>query len=164
MLVRYAAPAIDAWLRLVRLLRRPRRAFRAAWSSLPGDALGWLAMRACGIDAPSRVVEQDGVRVFVVEDPRTARLLDNQHAAIHAQTLGRYIFCRERLSDHILAHELEHVRHWRRFGPIYEPLYFGSAGLALLRGRRPAQANWFEAAAWRRADAEEAARRNQAHC
>jgi hypothetical protein len=132
-------------------------AMRAAWSALPGDALGLLAMRACKVPAPSRVVDVGGVRVLLVEDPRTARLLDNQRASIYAQTLGRFVFCREPMSEYILAHELEHVRQWQRYGPLYQPLYWGSTLAYLASGKHRRGDNWLEAAARARADAEQAA-------
>lgn len=151
----WASGVLDACLVALGLARSPRRslgALRAAWSSVPGDLLGRLAMRGCRIPAPTRVVQVDGVEVALVEDSRTGRLLDNQLMPIHAQTLGRYVFCRGPISDYILAHELEHVRQWRRFGPLFEPLYFASSGVALMRRRPGYLANWFEAAARRRAD------------
>jgi hypothetical protein len=150
--------ACDGRLEAARLVRRLGRAYRAAWSALPGDALGRLAMRGCGIPSPTRVIVVNGIRVNVIEDPRAGRLLDHQVVPLAAQTLGRYVFARERLSDHTLAHELEHVRQWRRYGPLFEPVYWVFAGLALLRRRRPYVDNRFEVAAERRADAEEAAR------
>jgi hypothetical protein len=146
----------------VAILFRPAafvwRGLRALWIAVPGDAIGWAAMRICGVRHPTRVVVVDGVHVNVVEDPRAGRLLDHQTIPLAAQTLGRYVFAREPLSDHTLDHELEHVRQWRRLGPLFEPLYFGDAGLKLIRRRRPYRDNRFEVAAERRADAEQAAR------
>lgn len=137
MVFAWAARTIDGWLVLVRLIRR-------GWRSLPGDAMGLLVMRACGIRGPTRRVRLEGTSALLVEDPRAARYLDRQWMRVHAQTLGRYVFARERLSEATVAHELEHVRQWRRFGPVYLPLYFVSSTAALLRGRRPYWDNRFE--------------------
>jgi hypothetical protein len=127
------------------------RLIRAVWA-FPGDAIGWTAMRICGIHAPTRSVVIDGVRVNFVEDPRVGRLLDHQHGQLIAQTLGRYVFSRQPVWDELRDHELEHVRQWRRFGLLFEPLYFADAGLQLIRRRRPFADNRFEVAARRKAD------------
>jgi hypothetical protein len=156
-----AAVVIDAWLALCRLLRPrelPRTATRA-WQSLPGDAIGWIVMRGCGIDAPTREVEAAGRTVAVVEDPRIGRWFALSLMPIAAQTLGRYVISRGPIHEEMLEHELEHVRQWKRFGPLYLPLYFGSSAATFARGGRPYADNWFEAAARRRAEREVAARR-----
>ena len=149
---------IDAWLAVARVARAAWPALRGLWAAIPGDVGGWLAMRICGVRRPTRVVVVDGVRVNVVEDSRTGRLLDHQVTPLAAQTIGRYVFARERLPARTMDHELEHVRQWRRYGPLFELLYFGDAGLMLLRRRRPYVDNRFEVAAERRADAQQAAR------
>jgi hypothetical protein len=138
---------MDFWLSAVRWLR-------LAWQKVPGDLLGLTVMRASGIHRPTRVVTLDDVTAVVVEDPRVGRYLDSGWMAIHAQTVGRYVFCRVPLDERTLVHESEHIRQWRRWGPLYLPLYFGSSGLALLRGRHPYDDNWFEVAARRRVDRE----------
>ena len=109
-----------------------------------------LVMRCCGITEPGRVVRRGTVSALMVEDPRTARYLDHQAMPVYAQTLGRYVFARERLPDGTVAHEIEHVRQWQRLGPLFLPAYFASSGLALLRGRHPYDANRYEQAARRR--------------
>jgi hypothetical protein len=141
----WAARAIDVWLWLVRGLQE-------AWRTLPGDALGYVVMRGIGVPEPTRVVTVGDVTARVVEDPRVGRYLSTGWMPIYAQALGRYVFCRERIDDRILAHECEHIRQWRRFGPFYLPLYFGSSALAFARRRHPYDANTFEVAAKRRAE------------
>jgi len=123
--------------------------FRRLWRTLPGDFLGFTVMRGSGVRRPTRVVEVGDVTALVVEDPRVGRYLDTGFMRIHAQTVGRYVFCRGPLDERILAHECEHIRQWRRFGPLYLPLYFGSSALAVLRGRHAYDDNAFEAAARR---------------
>jgi hypothetical protein len=98
-----------------------------------------LVMRACGIPRASvaREVSLAGGSAVLIEHPAAALYLDHQWIPVHAQTLGRYVFARERLSDRIVAHEIEHVRQWQRLGPLFLPAYVASSGLALLRGRDP---------------------------
>jgi hypothetical protein len=157
----WAAVVIDAWLALWRALR-PRelpRTVARAWSSLPGDAIGWIVMRGCGIDAPTREVQAAGRTVAVVEDPRIGHWFELALIPIAAQTLGRYVLSRGPIPDEMFEHELEHVRQWSHLGPLYLPLYFGSSAVVFLRGGRPYADNGFEAAARRRADREMATRR-----
>jgi hypothetical protein len=159
----WAGAIMDAWLATIRLLTRPARLWTLAsqvWRALPGDALGLLAMRACRIDGPTRVLVLDGVEVHAVEDPRAGRLLDHQTMPIRAQTLGRYVFARGPLPEHTLRHEVEHIRQWRRFGPLYLAIYFGASALLVLRRKRPYWDNPFEVAARARADREMATRRD----
>jgi hypothetical protein len=151
----YAATILDAWLAVVRALAGPKRAWRSlrhVWRALPGDLMGLAVMRGCGIRAPSRVVDAGGVSAIVVEHPNVGRYFEMQMMPVQAQTLGRYVFARCPVPEHTLEHEIEHIRQWQRFGPLYLPLYFGSSALALLRGRRPYWDNRFESAARRRAD------------
>lgn len=161
----FAAFILDLWLAAIRLARHPTRILGMlghAWRALPGDLLGLAVMQGCGISSPSRVVESEGVSVVLVENPRVGRYLAAQAMPIHAQTLGRYVFARSRIPEHTLEHEIEHVRQWRRLGPLYLPLYFGSSAAALLRGRRPYWDNPFEAAARSRADCGTAGRLGEA--
>jgi hypothetical protein len=157
---RWAAVVIDAWLAIGRALRSGGaiRAGRMAWRTLPGDAVGWMAMRGCGIEAPTREIEAAGRTVAVVEDPRVGRWFALSQMPIAAQTLGRYVLSRGPIPDEMLEHELEHVRQWSRLGPLYLPLYFGSSAAAIVRGGRPYVDNPFEAAARRRAEREMAGR------
>jgi hypothetical protein len=143
----WAARTIDLWLAAL-------GGVRLAWARIPGDLLGYMVMRCSGIRRPSRVVRMDDVTALVVEDHRVGRYLDSGWMAIYAQTLGRYVFCRQAIDRRTLAHESEHIRQWRRFGPVYLALYFGSCALALARGRHPYDDNVFEVAARRRAERE----------
>ena len=146
MVFHWAGRVIDLWLALTRLVRYAR----GAWRALPGDAMALLVMHACGIDSPGREAREGDISAVLIEDPRAALYLDHQWMPVHAQTLGRYIFARERLADRTVAHELEHVRQWSRLGPLFLPAYALSSGLAILNGRRPYDANRFEEAARRR--------------
>ncbi len=158
---RYAALVMDVWLGVVHWLRRTfrgcaaaRTALREAWRVLPGDALGMAVMRGCGVEAPTRIVQSGDVTAAMVEDPRVGRWFRAQLMPVQAQTLGRYILARGPVPPDILAHEVEHIRQWSRFGPLYLPAYFGSSAGALLRGRRLARVGAFEAAARNRAEVE----------
>lgn len=138
----WAARVIDAWLGLLRGLR-------AAWRAFPGDLMALLVIRACGIPPIGREVRIAATTAILVEHPAAGHYLDHQWIPVQAQTLGRYVFARERLSDRTIAHEVEHVRQWQRLGPLFLPAYVASSGLALLRGRNPYSANRFEEAARR---------------
>ena len=138
----WAARVIDAWLGLPRGLQ-------AVWRALPGDLMGLLVIRACGIPSVGREVRIADITAIVLEHPAAAHYLDHQWIPVYAQTLGRYVFARERLTDRTIAHEMEHVRQWERLGPLFLPAYAASSGLALLRGRNAYQANRFEEAARR---------------
>jgi hypothetical protein len=161
LIFRWAAVAIDAWLVVGRVMRSRGivGAARAAWQELPGDAVGWVIMRGCGIHTPTREVEAAGRVVAVVEDPRVGRWFALNLIPVAAQTLGRYVLSRGPIPDEMFEHELEHVRQWSRLGPLYLPLYFGASAVAFMRGGRPYWDNSFEAAARRRADREMATRR-----
>ena len=154
MIFRAAAVLIDGWLGLRGALRALARAhrLRAAWRALPGDAIGFLVMRGCGIDRPNRTVEADGLRVAVVEHPAIGRWFRLHLMPVTAQTLGRYVIAAGPIPDEIMGHELEHVRQWSRLGPLYLPFYFGSSAIQAARGHRPYWDNAFEVAARRRAE------------
>jgi hypothetical protein len=138
-----AGQLIDVWLKAVRGLRW-------VWRTFPGDVLGWMVMRGSGIRQPTRVVQVDDVTAHLVEDERVGRYLDTAFSPMHAQAVGRYVFCRGHVDKHILAHEAEHIRQWRRYGPLYLPLYFGTSLWAVARGRK--FDNFMEEAARRRAE------------
>jgi hypothetical protein len=140
-----ASQVIDLWLAAV-------RGGRWAWRTLPGDILGYMVMRGSGVRRPTRIVQVGDVTAYLVEDPRVARYLDTAFSPIHAQAVGRYVFCRGRVDAHILAHEAEHCRQWRRLGPLYLPVYFGASLWGVARGRKPHFDNFMEAAARRRAE------------
>jgi hypothetical protein len=159
----YSAAILDAWLAAVRTLTRAgrtARSLRNLWRAAPGDLMGWIVMRGCGIRAPSRIVRSGDISVLVVEHANVGRYFAMGTMPIQAQTLGRYVLSRGPIPDQTLEHEIEHIRQWRRFGPLYLPLYFGSSAVELLRRRRPYWDNRFESAARRRADVEMAARRD----
>jgi hypothetical protein len=143
------------------------RSFRAAcslagdvWRALPGDLLGLLVMRGLGIRRPTRTHDAGDVQAILVEDPRVDRYFRFALIPTKAQTLGRYVFARSALDPETTAHECEHVRQWRRLGPVFLPAYFGSSAVAFLTGRRPYWDNAFEAAARKRAEAETSVRRD----
>ena len=144
MFFRYLAGLVDAWLAVARFGRR-------AWRALPGDLMGLLVMRACAIPGISREVASGSTSAGLVEHPNAGRYLDHASIPIRAQTLGRYVFARERLSPELVEHELEHVRQWARLGPLFLPAYLASSLAALMRRRHPYSANRFEVAARRRA-------------
>jgi hypothetical protein len=154
MIFRAAALLIDGWLGLRGALRALPRAdrLRAAWRALPGDAIGFLVMRGCGIDRPNRTVETGGLRVAVVEHPAIGRWFRLNLIPVSAQTLGCYVIAAGPIPDGTMEHEFEHIRQWSRLGPLYLPLYFGSSALQVARGRRPYWDNAFEVAARRRAE------------
>jgi hypothetical protein len=159
----WGAVILDAWLALVGGMRaalgRPVR-IRNLWRAMPGDLMGWMVMRGCGIPAPTRTVDAGDVTAVLVEDPRVERWFRPHLMQIRAQTLGRYVFAKGPLPADILAHECEHIRQWERFGPFYLAAYVGSSALAMTRGLRPYRDNGFEAAARQRADREAATRRD----
>ena len=163
MVFHWGGAILDVWLRLVRGVRavagRPARA-RNVWRALPGDLLGLMVMRGCGISAPTREVDAGDVSAVLIEDPRVRLWFRAQLIPVRAQTLGHYVFACEPVPAGIIAHECEHIRQWGRFGPFYLPLYFSSSALALLRGRRAYWDNAFESAARRRAERETAASRD----
>ena len=161
----WAAAVLDGWLAVTRGARAVLRALtpmRRAWGALPGDLLGRVVMRGCGIHAPTREVAAGDVTAVLIEDPRVGLWFRAQLIPVQAQTLGRFVLARDTVPADILAHECEHIRQWSRFGPLYLPLYFGSSAVAWLRGQRPYWDNAFEAAARARAEREMAATREGA--
>lgn len=143
----YAAMILDSWLAAVRALRAAGRAARSPhdlWRAVPGDLMGWIVVRGCGIRGPVRTVRCGDLSVLVVEHPNVGRYFAMATMPIQAQTLGCYVLSRGPISEHTLEHEIEHVRQWTRFGPLYLPLYFGSSAVELLRRRRPYWDNRFE--------------------
>ncbi len=147
MVFHYLGLLVDAWLIV-------RRQVRTAWRVLPGDLLGLLVMRACGVpsDAGTPFEAADGTRAILVADARNALYLDHQRIPISAQTLGRYVLSREPLPPQLVEHELEHVRQWQRLGPTFLPAYLASSGLAMLSGGDPYWGNAFEERARERAE------------
>lgn len=119
--------------------------------------LGRLVMLGCGIPASTREHDAGDVTAVLVEDVRVARWFRAHLMPVQAQTLGRYVLSRDPLPPDTLAHEIEHVRQWERFGPFYLPIYFGWSAVAALRGKRAYWDNGFELAARKRAERELAA-------
>lgn len=68
-----------------------------------------------------------------------------------AITFGHVVLAVDRLDGPILRHELEHVRQYETWGPLFVPAYIAASAWAWLRGRRPYRDNRFEAAARARA-------------
>ncbi|MFI5258134.1 MAG: hypothetical protein ACHQ01_00770 [Candidatus Limnocylindrales bacterium] len=163
MIFRWAAAILDAWSAAPPSARarlaRPFR-FRDLWRALPGDLLGMVVMRGCGIPAPTREVKSGDMTAVLIEDPRVERWFRAHMIPVRAQTLGHFVFAPGPVPPDILAHEFEHIRQWERFGPFYLTLYFGASAAALLRGRRAYWDNDFEIAARDRADRETAALRD----
>jgi hypothetical protein len=144
MITRVWADLIDLWLAVAPFVQGGVE----AWRRLPGDLLGEAVVRLCGGLAVSReIARADGPPAILVEDRRAARYLDHVPLQPYAQTLGRYIFAREHVSDTILRHELEHVRQWRAFGPLFLPLYGLASIRAILAGGDRYRDNVFEVAA-----------------
>lgn|GEM_PF-1301076 len=147
---RWAAAILDAWSSAVAgartWLARPFR-FRDLWRALPGDLLGMVVMRGCGIPAPTRETRSGDLTAVLIEDPRVELWFRAHMIPVRAQTLGRYVFAPGPIPPEILAHEFEHIRQWERFGPFYLTLYFTASAMALLRGRRAYWDNDFEIAA-----------------
>ena len=61
-----------------------------------------------------------------------------------AITIGRRIFTWRQMTDAELAHELEHVRQWGRFGWAFPIAYFVASLTARRAGRRWYDDNRFE--------------------
>jgi hypothetical protein len=143
MFFRHVAGLINVW-------RAASRPLQTVWRVLPGDLLGLLVIRACGIRGVSRQIRVGDLTADLVEHPNVARYLDHGAMPIRAQTLGRYVFAREPLSPQFVEHELEHVRQWQRLGPLFLPAYLASSVSALARHRHPYWTNRFEVSARRR--------------
>jgi hypothetical protein len=112
-------------------------AARSAWGYLwagPNSLVGLAA----AVTTRARPVRWRGVLLFEEGRGGLARFL--RWRGFTAITLGHVIVANERLSDRLLAHELEHVAQHERWGPLYYPVYL----LASLRGYRR---NPFERAA-----------------
>jgi hypothetical protein len=74
-----------------------------------------------------------------------------------AITIGRWILAWRPLDDTELAHELEHVRQWQRYGLLFIPRYLRASWRAARAGGDRYRDNLFERAA--RAAARSAAAR-----
>jgi hypothetical protein len=119
------------------LLPAARSAWAYAWAG-PNSLIGLLGAAT----TRARPVRWRGVLLFEEGRDGLARFL--RRRGFSAITLGHVIVANERLSDRLLAHELEHVAQHERWGPLYYPAYL----LGSVRGYRR---NPFERAARRAA-------------
>ena len=125
-----------------------RGALRRGWGLLAGDLTGLAVVRLCGVRRPARRVSlPDGTEGFLYEDRRLALYLDHVPLRPYAQTLGRIIVARERIPDGTIRHELEHVRQWRRLGPLFLVAYGLESIRVMLMGGHRYHDNSFELAA-----------------
>lgn len=81
---------------------------------------------------------------LVCEGARWPRKLGWRYRAI---TFGHVILCVDAVDDHLLEHELAHVRQYERWGPLFVPAYLLATLWAFLRGRHAYADNRFESAA-----------------
>jgi len=151
MITRFVGDVIDVWLALARIGRSGRRLWPRladAWRSWPGDAMARLIMAACGgLQVTREVRLPDGDVALLVEDPRAGLYLDHVPLRPYAQTLGRIILARAPLPDETVRHELEHVRQWRRLGPLFLLVYGLESTRAMLGGGDRYRDNRLEQAA-----------------
>jgi hypothetical protein len=75
-----------------------------------------------------------------------------------AITIGPVIFSWRALDEVELAHELEHVRQWRKYGLGYVPRYFAASNAAVKAGKDRYWDNEFEVEARAAAEKVRAAR------
>ena len=129
------------------LLPAARSAWAYVWAG-PNSLMGLLGAAT----TRARPVRWRGVLLFEEGRDGLARFL--RRRGFSAITLGHVIVANERLSDRLLAHELEHVAQHERWGPLYYPVYL----LASVRGYRR---NPFERAASRTAAAAVQAARDE---
>jgi hypothetical protein len=120
------------------LLPAARSLWGYVWAG-PNSLVGLLG----GLTTRRRPVRWRGVLLFEDASAGLARFL--RWRGFAAITLGHVIVTNRRLSDGLLAHELEHVAQSERWGPLYYPAYL----LGSVRGYRR---NPFERAARRAAD------------
>ena len=83
--------------------------------------------------------------VLIAEGADWPRKLGWKYAAI---TMGHVVLSvKEPISEHVLEHELVHVRQYETFGPFFLPLYWIASLVAIVRGRHFYRDNLFEAQA-----------------
>jgi hypothetical protein len=121
------------------LLPAARSAWGYVWAG-PNSLVGLLG----ALTTRGRPARWRGVLLF--EEGRGGLAGFLRWRGFSAITLGHVIVANQRLSDRLLAHELEHVAQHERWGPLYYPAYL----LASLLGYRR---NPFERAASRAAAA-----------
>lgn len=66
-----------------------------------------------------------------------------------AITLGHVVLSVDELEVRTLRHELEHVRQYERWGPVYFPAYLAASVAAVVKGAHYYRDNAFEIAARR---------------
>lgn len=117
--------------------RRLLQISRIAWAS-PCSAVGLLFTVVALLLGGSASLQRG---VLEVAFPRWAQNVGGRFGAI---TFGHVVLGR---SDVVLAqlraHELEHVRQYERWGPIFFIAYPLSSLMQLLRGRNPYWFNYF---------------------
>ena len=116
---------------------------RYVWAA-PATTVGLaLAAIACVFGATARVTNG----VIEVAGGRMSGLVTSTPASLRfvAITFGHVVLG---LSHPVLAehrvHEHAHVRQYERWGVLFFPLYLGSSGAQLIRGRHPYSYNAFE--------------------
>ncbi len=112
----------------------------------PNDALGRLAG---GIVSGARRRTVDGAEIH--EDPAYDRLFRLVPRHPRAMTFGSTVIAREPLDVAAVTHECTHVSQYRRYGPLYLPLYLLGAAWGVARHRDMYLGNPFEAQAMRAA-------------
>ena len=118
----------------------------SAWQ-WANDALGRLAAGTVS-GAPRREIGG----AVVLADPRFDRLFRFVPNHPRAMTFGSTVVARERLDDAVVVHELTHVAQYRRFGPLYLPLYLLGAAWGRLRHGHSYLGNPFEVEAMQAAE------------
>jgi hypothetical protein len=116
---------------------------RYLWAA-PATAVGLaLAGIACVLGATVHVIGG----VIEVAGGRFGKFFSSAPPALSflAITFGHVVLGTSHtvLADH-RAHEHEHVRQYERWGVLFFPLYVGSIGVQLIRGRDPYWHNAFE--------------------
>jgi len=112
------------------------------WAA-PCSAVG-LVVAACLLWRGGEWQLRDGV----LEVPLRRAALFGRFGAI---TFGHVVIAADRRQlARLRRHELEHVRQYMRWGPLFFPAYAASSLLQWLRGRDPHRDNGFEVQARRR--------------
>ncbi|HEU4488504.1 MAG TPA: hypothetical protein VFS38_04380 [Actinomycetota bacterium] len=117
------------------------RAFKLLWSS-PASLVG-------AVLAPFFRSRRVTSGVMLCEGASWPGRLGWRYRAI---TFGHVILCVDEFDDHLLAHELVHVRQYERLGPLYMFAYLGASASAWLSGGHYYLDNRFEVEARRGAE------------
>ncbi len=136
-------PAADDRSQMAELRPQPRGLWRRLWAA-PATAIGLaLAGIACLLGATARV-ERGVLEVAGGRLASSMRFLP-WSMRILAITFGHVVLG---VSHSVLAqeriHEHAHVRQYERWGVLFFPVYLGSSGAQLVRGRHPYRDNVFE--------------------